>query len=115
MSAFGERISANTSKTTKRVEVEEWGDGNEPMVLFATPLNCSEFNRLQKKHPDFLTSMTIEGLVDLIILKALDEDGEKAFDVGDKPILMRQPVNVVSNVAGELMGEMPGVEDAKKN
>ena len=115
MSAFGERISANTNKTTKRVEVEEWGDDNEPMVLFATPLNCGEFNKLQRKHPDFLNNMTIEGLVDLILLKAMDENGDKAFDVGDKPILMRQPVNVVSNVARQLMGEMQGVEEVKKD
>jgi hypothetical protein len=43
MSAFGERISAKTNNNTKRVEVEQWGDENEPMVLFATPLNCGEF------------------------------------------------------------------------
>ena len=58
--------------------------------------------------------MTIEGLVDLIIMKALDEDGEKAFDVGDKPVLMRQSVTIVSEVAGQLMGEMNDVEEVKK-
>jgi hypothetical protein len=115
MSAFGERISANTAKSTKRVEVVEWGDETEPMVLFATPLNCGEFTKLQKKHPDFLNNMTIEGLVDLIILKAMDGDGNKAFDIGDKPVLMRQPVSIVSNVAGQLMGDMQGVEEAKKD
>lgn len=114
MSSFGERISAKSNQNTVRVEVEAWGDENEPMVLFATPLNAGEFSRLQKKHPNFLTNMTIEGLVDLIIMKALDENGEKAFDVGDKPILMRQPVNTVSEVASQLMGEMGDVEDAKK-
>ena len=115
MSAFGERISAKAKQSTVRVEVLEWGDENEPMVLFATPLNAGEFSRLQKKHPNFLTNMTIEGLVDLIIMKALDEDGEKAFDVGDKPILMRQPVNVVSEVAGQLMGDVNNVDDVKKD
>lgn len=115
MSAFGERISAKAKQNTVRVEVLEWGDENEPMVLFATPLNAGEFSRLQKKHPNFLTNMTIEGLVDLIIMKALDEDGEKAFDVGDKPILMRQPVNVVSEVAGQLMGDVNNVDDVKKD
>ena len=114
MSAFGERISAKTNQSTIRVEVAEWGDKNEPMVLFATPLNAGEFSRLQKKHPNFLNNMTIEGLVDLIIMKALDEDGEKAFDVGDKPVLMRQSVTIVSEVAGQLMGEMNDVEEVKK-
>ena len=114
MSAFGERISAKTVKNTVRVEVSEWGDEDEPMVLFATPLNAGEFSRLQKKHPNFLTNMSIEGLVDLIIMKALQESGDKAFDVGDKPVLMRQPVNVISEVAGQLMGEVNNVEEVKK-
>lgn len=114
MSAFGERISSKANKNTVRVEVVEWGDEDEPMVLFATPLNAGEFSRLQKKHPNFLTNMSIEGLVDLIIMKALQENGEKAFDIGDKPILMRQPVNVVSDVAGQLMGEVNNVEEVKK-
>ena len=48
MSAFGERISAKSNQNTVRVEVEAWGDENEPMVLFATPLNAGEFSRLQK-------------------------------------------------------------------
>jgi len=115
MSAFGERISAKTNQNTVRVEVPEWGDENEPMVLFATPLNAGEFSKLQKKHPNFLANMTIDGLVDLIIMKAMDSEGNKAFDVGDKPILMRQPVNIVSNVAGALMGEVASVDDAKKD
>jgi hypothetical protein len=115
MSAFGERISAKTNQSTVRVEVAAWGDENEPMVLFAAPLSAGEFSKLQRKHPDFLANMTIEGLVDLIIMKAMDESGNKAFDVGDKPILMRQPVNVISDVAGQLMGDMNSVEDAKKD
>jgi hypothetical protein len=115
MSAFGERISAKTNPNTKRVEVEQWGDENEPMVLFATPLNCGEFGKIQRKHPDFLNNMTVEGLVDLIILKAMDGDGAKAFDIGDKPVLMRQPVGLVSEVAGQLMGDLSGIDDAKKD
>ena len=47
-------------------------------------------------------------------MKALDEDGGKAFDIGDKPVLMRQSVTIVSEVAGQLMGEMNDVEEAKK-
>ena len=115
MSAFGERICAKTSQETIRVEVAEWGDENEPMVLFATPLNAGEFSRLQKKHPNFLNNMTVEGLIDMLIMKAMDSDGNKAFDVGDKPILMRQPVGLVSNVAGALMGDVASVDEAKKD
>ena len=115
MSAFGERISAKAKQSTVRVEVLEWGDENEPMVLFATPLNAGEFSRLQKKHPNFLNDMTVEGLIDMLIMKAMDSEDNKAFDVGDKPILMRQPVGLISNVAGQLMGDVTSVEEAKKD
>ena len=85
------------------------------MVLFATPLTCGDFNKIQRKHPDFLNNMTIEGLVDMVILIAKDGDGNKAFDISDKPVLMRQPISVVTAVAGELMGDISQVDEVKKD
>jgi hypothetical protein len=52
MSKLGEQIRANKSSTRARIEVPEWGDG-EPLVLYAGELLCGEFNKLQRKHPDF--------------------------------------------------------------
>ena len=51
----------------------------------------------------------------MVILIAKDAEGNKAFDIADKPVLMRQPVGVVSSVAGELMGDISQVDDAKKD
>jgi len=115
MSKFGEQIRSSSVSHRNRIEVPEWGNEDEPMVIYSSALLAGEFNRLQKKHPDFLNNMTIEGLVDLIIMKGQDEHGEKCFDIGDKPILMRQPVSIVSTVAGALMGEINSIEDAEKN
>ena len=114
MSKLGEQIRAKQSNERTRIEVEEWGD-DEPLVLYAGELLCGEFNKLQRKHPDFLNNQTIEALVDLIIMKAETDQGDKAFDVGDKPILMRQPLTVVTNVASSLMGNLDTIEDAEKN
>jgi len=83
--------------------------------LYAGELLCGEFNKLQRKHPDFLNNQTIEALVDLIIMKAETDQGDKAFDLDDKPILMRQPLTTVSNVAAQLMGSLDTIEDAEKN
>ncbi len=115
MSKFGEQIRAKASSQRSRTEVPEWGDDDAPLVLYATELLCGEFNRLQKKHPDFLNKQTVEGLVDLILMKAQDADGEKVFDLEDKAILMRQPVSVVSQVASALMGAVDDVEELEKN
>jgi hypothetical protein len=48
-------------------------------------------------------------------MKAMDGEGNKAFDLGDKPVLMRQPVGLISNVAGQLMGDVASVEEVKKD
>ena len=114
MSKLGEKIRAKQSTERTRIEVAEWGD-DEPLVLYAGELLCGEFNKLQRKHPDFLNNQTIEALVDLIIMKAETDQGDKAFDVGDKPILMRQPLAVVTGVASSLMGNLDTIEDAEKN
>jgi hypothetical protein len=73
------------------------------------------FGKIQRKHPDFLKQHDIEGLVDLIILKAMDGEGNKAFDIGDKPVLMRQPVPLYQERRGQLMGDMWSVDDVKKD
>ena len=53
-------------------------------------------------------------MVDMIILKALNKDGEKAFDVGDKFILMGEPLNVIAKVFGAIF-ESVSVEEQEKN
>jgi hypothetical protein len=114
MSKLGEQIRTKAPKARVRVEVPEWGD-DEPLVIFAGELLVGEFSKIQRKHPDFLNNQTIEALVDLIIMKAETDQGDKAFDLDDKPILMRQPLNTVADVATRIMGGMNTVEDAEKN
>lgn len=111
---LGERIAAKRQKNRRKVSVPEWGD-DVPLDIYASTLTCHDVDRLQKKHKDFLANMTIEAMVDLIILKSENADGEKLFTLEDKPHLMREPVLVVSRVAGEVFGSVLSVEDAEKN
>lgn len=111
---LGERIAAKRQKNRRKVSVAEWGD-DAPLEIFAGTLTCHDVDRLQKKHKDFLNNMTIEAMVDLIILKAENADGEKLFTLEDKPHLMREPVIVVTRVAGEVFGSVLSVEEAEKN
>jgi hypothetical protein len=112
---LGERIAAKRQKNRRKVSVAEWGEDGKALDLYASTLTCHDVDRLQKKHKDFLTNMTIEGMVDLIILKAENADGERLFSLEDKPHLMREPVILVSRVAGEVFGSVLSVEDAEKN
>ena len=92
-----------SSLETRRIEVPEWGDENEPLVIFVNPLTLQETStlfELSKKNE-------IEMLAQAIILKALDEEGKKHFNIGDKMFLMNNcDRDVVVRVAGEIMGTM---------
>lgn len=111
---LGAKIAARRQHKRICVIVPEWGD-DAPLELFAGALTCYDLDRIQKKHKDFLSSQSIEGMVDLIILKAEDKDGERLFSLEDKPHLMREPLAVVARVSAEMMGSIASIEDQEKN
>lgn len=111
--SIAERIKARTSKK-RHIEVAEWGEPDSPEKVYFGPLLAGELNRIQRKHPNFLQNASFEGMVDLIILKAENGQGEKMFTLEDKPVLMREEVSVISNVAAEFMSGT-SVEVAEKN
>lgn len=95
------------------VEVPEWGDENGPLVIHATAFTMEEQRRLRSRNKGDLDDPSV--LVDLLILKALDADGSKLFDLSDKPTLMRKAdANVLARVAADITGAAD-TEDAAKN
>lgn len=111
--SIAKRIAERTS-AKRHIDVAEWGDEGKPEKVYYGPLLAGELNRIQRKHPNFLSSASLEAMVDLIILKAENGQGEKLFTLEDKPVLMREEVNVVSTVAAAFMsGE--SVEAQEKN
>ena len=90
------------------IYVEEWDE-----TLYVKPLTCGEMTKLQKKHGDFLANPTGEAMADLIILKALDADGNRSMTAEHKPLLMREKMGVVSGVAGAIIGSQIEEELAK--
>jgi hypothetical protein len=111
--SISKRIAERTS-TKRHVEVAEWGDDGKPEKVYYGPLLAGELNRIQRKHPNFLSSTSFDAMVDLIILKAENGQGEKLFTLEDKAVLMREEVGVISNVAAAFMSGT-SVEDAEKN
>jgi hypothetical protein len=111
--SISKRIAGRTS-TKRHIEVIEWGDEGKPEKVYYGPLLAGELNRIQRKHPNFLGSASFDAMVDLIILKAENGQGEKLFTLEDKAILMREEVGVISTVAAAFMSG-DSVEDAEKN
>ena len=54
-------------------------------------------------------------MVDLIILKAEDKNGERLFTLEDKPHLMRESLSVVSRVSAEMLQSVASIEEHEKN
>lgn len=108
------QIAERRSKQRRVIEVPEWGD-DAPMLLYVGPITAGDIDKLQRKHKNFLNDMTIAGMVDLLIMKAETKDGERAFSLEDKPILMREPVAIIAEIVGRVFDDVVEAEDAEKN
>ena len=113
--SLGAKIASRRQADRHCISVAEWGDEDAPLQLYVSALTCSDVDKLQRKHKDFLTNLTVNAMVDLIIQKAESKDGEKLFTLEDKPFLMREPVALVTRVASEMFITVTSVEDAEKN
>lgn len=95
----------------KRIEVPEWGEDGKPAVIMAEPFTLADRKTLAK----FADGDDMEFLVRLVIMKALDEDGNKIFDLSDKPVLMNKvDPAVLLRVANEISAT-PTVENMVGN
>lgn len=111
---LGERIAAKRQAARRIIEVPEWGE-ESALQMWVGPLTCADIDKLQRKHKDLLQNMSIAAMVDLIILKAEDNEGEKLFTLEDKPFLMREQVAVISRIAAEMFVGVGTVEEHEKN
>jgi hypothetical protein len=113
--SLGQKIAERRQKQARIIEVSEWGDDGAPLHIHVYPLTAGDINKIQKKHKNFLNDMTIEGMIDLIILKAGNADGERLFTLADKTHLMDEPLPLISDIASQMFGDIEGVEEAEKN
>lgn len=96
------------SQGVKKIEVPEWPDdkGN-PTVLYASPVSMNDRVALRKA----ADGDEAEFMVRLVILKCELEDGTKAFDLSDKPMLMKKvDPNIIQRIAAKI-AEAPAVDD----
>ena len=100
----------------REVDVPEWGDDSGAFKLYCRPVTCYDMNQLQKKHPNFLNNTTIAAMVDLIIMKAEDQSGERLFTAADDRMeLMGEHTDVISNIANQMFANLESEEDLVKN
>ena len=95
-------------------EVEEWGEEDKPLRLYFAPVSARDIEKVQRKYKGFLTEATMGAMAEMIILKCETEDGEKAFSLEDKSVLMGEPVGVIAGLFGSIFN-VDSVEDHEKN
>jgi hypothetical protein len=92
---------------TRKIEVPEW-----KLTVYAAPVTLAEKNRLYKKSKE----SDMELLVDLLIMKATDANGQKLFTVEHKPTLLNKAdSNVVGRVANAILADEAPKADELKN
>jgi hypothetical protein len=112
MKAIERATSHYKAKKLKQIEVPEWADDSEkPLIIYVEPFTLRDQGRL---HQATKSASESEALAELLILKAMDANGEKMFTLEDKHALRTQvDANVVARIAAQIM--MVDVEDVEKN
>ena len=84
---------------TRSIEIPEW-----KLTIHSTPVTLAEKNRLYRKAKE----SDMELLVDVLILKATDKDGNKLFNADHKMTLL------IARAANFILSEAaPSVDDLK--
>lgn len=113
--SLAKRIAAKRADQQRGfVDVEEWGEGDNPLRLFFTSASARDIEKVQRKYKDFLTQTSLGAMVEMIIEKCEDEKGDKAFTLEDKPILMGEPIGVIAKVFGAVFNAT-NIEEHAKN
>ena len=95
------------------IEVPEWKDDDgKPTIIYWNPINLFEKNKLFKKS-DNMSDVSI--LADIVLMKALDKNGNKVFTLEDKLALMHKVDSDVLSKVATAMVQAINPEEVKKN
>ena len=94
------------------IEIEEWKDeAGNPSIIYWKSINLSEKNKLFKKS-DNMNDVSI--LADILIMKAIDKDGNKSIKFEDKIALMhKSDPDVLTRIATKMV-QAPSTDELKK-
>lgn len=96
----------------KEIIVPEWGDDDgNPFVFYARPFTLQDQGKLQFAVKN---QSEADALAEVLVLKAMDAEGNKIFQISDKKDLRTNvDAAVLARIANEIMGSV--VEELEKN
>ena len=124
MGQFTEELRAEVNADNRLKNEADIEINGKSIPMFAYPLTGADMDAVGRKNKNFMENPTMGAMADLLILKARSSDtGEKAFDLKDKPLLLRMPLTWFQNAMAELLpdadvdisGSDDGIEDERKN
>ena len=102
LSAIQRATSHYNGLNIREIQVPEWGDESGPYVFYVKPFTLQDQGKLQFA---IKNSSEADALAEILILKAMDQEGNKLFNVGDKQKLRTQvDAQVLARVANDIMG-----------
>jgi len=113
MSLISDRMKAMQLEQEKFcIQVAELGAEDQPLNIYFTKMTVREDERIRKNHPDFYKTISngdipsFSSLLDLIMIKAKDEEGKRIFDEADRQVFLGMDVSFVTNIAGEILQKL---------
>jgi hypothetical protein len=97
-SAIEAITAAKAARVRHSIVVPEWGN----VVLYTKPVTVIDYTKINAVHKGFTTDNNIDGLIAMLILKAEDEAGEKAFTAEHTRMLKTEPVTLIATVCRKL-------------
>jgi len=89
------------ARPLKRIEIPEWGDDDEPLVVYASPFTLKDQSRIRYIADK---QSEVDVLAEVLIMKLVDESGDKVFTIDDKNALRTSvDASIVSRVATAIM------------
>lgn len=117
MSQFTARLESLVSTDRRKTVIKI--EGADDIVLYAKPITGADIENISRRHPKFTDNPTVAAAVDLIILKAETEDGQKALTAEDKMPLLKLPLGQLMQIRQDLFPQEEiddaAIEDEIKN
>ncbi len=109
-SHFREKLSGGL----RSMEVPEWSVDGKPAVIYYKPsLNFSQQEKILALSDQ---GKKAEAIVEALIQRALDEDGNRLFKTVDRTELMKHTdPEIISRIVGAMSGDDDDLDDATKN
>lgn len=109
-----EHVAESATDDLDSTAVPEFG-----AQVYFQKLTAGDIARIQRRHPTFLSGsgdgFGVEAMVDLIVLKALDEEGDKLFNAEDKMWLRKRSYETLAMLGGAIVGSSMSVEEHEGN